>query len=102
MPFLCVLIIIVDVQKFDGDSTIVYSIEEDDEDILTMTAIIGDILSLSKIVLDFLLLTLNVIFPKNLKIFSPGEVVAWRVFRRRTNGGLKEAVHQDRKASCVF
>ena len=42
MPLLCVLIIIVDVQKFHGDSTIVYSIEEDDEDILTMTAIIGD------------------------------------------------------------
>ena len=30
------------VQKFDGDSTIVYSIEEDDQDILTMTASIGD------------------------------------------------------------
>ena len=33
---------IADVQKFDGDSTIVYSIEEDDQDILTMTAIIGN------------------------------------------------------------
>ena len=43
MPLLCVPIIIVHVQKFHGDSTIIYSIEEDDEDILTMTAIIGDI-----------------------------------------------------------
>ena len=33
------------VQKFDGDSTIVYSIEEDDQDILTMTAMIGDTFS---------------------------------------------------------
>ena len=32
----------MDVQKFNEDSTIVYSIEEDDQDILTMTAIIGN------------------------------------------------------------
>jgi len=58
-------------QKFNGDSTTVYSIEEDDQDILTMTASIGD-------------------------------VVAWRVFRRRTNGGLNEVHLLERKASCVF
>ena len=78
------------VQKFNGDSTTVYSIEEDDQDILTMTASIGD---------TFCPKTFMTIFKK--KIHS-GDVVAWRVFRRRTNGGLNEVHLLERKASCVF
>ena len=61
------------------------------------------IFSFDKRGLKFLLITLLNFFKLIAIIFSlPGDVVAWRVFRRRTNGGLKEVVHQERKASCVF